>query len=625
MKAEPTHNNDIDNHIDDKICSCLNLDTPKSFFLFAGAGSGKTRSLVEVLRKVRDKDGLRLRRNRQRIAVITYTNAACDEISERLEDDSLFHVVTIHSFAWELIREHQRSIKEWLRINLNNEIDDLEKKQAKGRSGTKAAYDRERKITSKGLRLERLDSVRKFSYNPNGDNRERDSLNHAEVISICASFLTNKPLLKNILVGKFPILLIDESQDTNKKLMNSFFEVQSSESKRFSLGLFGDMMQRIYGDGKEDLGENLPLDWEKPVKKMNHRCPKRIIKLINRIRSEVDNHSQIARHEKEEGVVRFFVVPQDYRDKQKIESNIQQRMAEITNDSLWLDDIDVKTLTLEHHMAASRMGFSGIFNPLYKVDRLKTGLVDGRNSGLQFFIDKILPLVEAKRINDNFAIASVIRKYSPLFEKDNLKHSSNQIEAVRTTKKSVDDLLKLWDDGNDPDLLSILLKVINSNLFDIPENLRIAASTSKEEIENTEEEEDNEEVNPWYEVLSCSFSEIEAYCNYITEKSRYSTHQGVKGLQFPRVMVIIDDNEARGFLFSYQKLFGVKGLSKTDEKNMSEGKETGVDRTRRLFYVLCSRAIKSLAIVVYSENPEQLKKHVIDKEWFDKEEIEIPV
>jgi len=37
--------------------SCLNLDSPKSFFLFAGAGSGKTRALVEAMQMFRKKYG----------------------------------------------------------------------------------------------------------------------------------------------------------------------------------------------------------------------------------------------------------------------------------------------------------------------------------------------------------------------------------------------------------------------------------------------------------------------------------------------------------------------------------------------------------------------------------------
>ncbi len=88
-------------------------------------------------------------------------------------------------------------------------------------------------------------------------------------------------------------------------------------------------------------------------------------------------------------------------------------------------------------------------------------------------------------------------------------------------------------------------------------------------------------------------------------------------------MVIIDDEESNGFMFSYDKLFGVKELSKGDNENISVGKETGIDRTSRLFYVACSRAKDSLAIVIYTDKPEQLKNNLIDLEWFYENEIEI--
>lgn len=54
--AEPN-----DAHVDDEIAACLNLDSPKSFFLFAGAGSGKTRSLVTALQHVQERMTERLR------------------------------------------------------------------------------------------------------------------------------------------------------------------------------------------------------------------------------------------------------------------------------------------------------------------------------------------------------------------------------------------------------------------------------------------------------------------------------------------------------------------------------------------------------------------------------------
>jgi len=73
-----------DAHVDEEIAACLNLDAPRSFFLFAGAGSGKTRSLVTALKHVQATMSDRLRVKGQRVAVITFTNAASDEIKRRL-------------------------------------------------------------------------------------------------------------------------------------------------------------------------------------------------------------------------------------------------------------------------------------------------------------------------------------------------------------------------------------------------------------------------------------------------------------------------------------------------------------------------------------------------------------
>jgi DNA helicase-2/ATP-dependent DNA helicase PcrA len=76
-------------------------------------------------------------------------------------------------------------------------------------------------------------------------------------------------------------------------------------------------------------------------------------------------------------------------------------------------------------------------------------------------------------------------------------------------------------------------------------------------------------------------------------------------------------------MFSYDKLFGAKELTKNDEVNIEEGRETSIDRTRRLFYVACSRAEESLAIVIYTDNPNNIKTTVILKEWFGENEIEL--
>jgi DNA helicase-2/ATP-dependent DNA helicase PcrA len=130
-------------------------------------------------------------------------------------------------------------------------------------------------------------------------------------------------------------------------------------------------------------------------------------------------------------------------------------------------------------------------------------------------------------------------------------------------------------------------------------------------------------IDAWDLALSSPFSQIKQYNVYLSEESNFGTHQGVKGLEFPRVLVILDDEESRGFAFSYEKLFGSKELSKADKDNMKDGGETGVDKTKRLFYVACSRAKESLAIIAYTDYPEIVKKNAIDYGWFNENEIKM--
>lgn len=626
--------NEIDNVADEEIRACLDLENPKSFFLYAGAGSGKTRSLVNALKHIRSNYGDTLWLQGRRIGVITYTNAASDEIKNRTKFDTLIDVSTIHSFLWSLIRGYNHDIRKWLCTNLQREIEILKQAQAKGRA-SKTSERRARSIISKMERLARLDEIRVFTYSPDGENRSRDSLNHAEVISMGTAFIIEKPTLGRLLLNKYPILLIDESQDTNKHLIDALFKLQAEHPEEFSLGLFGDTMQRIYADGKSGLTELIPDSWAKPVKKMNHRCRERIVKLINQIRSQVDDQTQQSRTDKAGGFVRLFIAPLDQGDKAVTERNVALRMSEITGDKDWKEVNKIKILALEHLMSARRLGFMELFAPLYAIDSLKTGLLAGTLPGLRFFTHRVLPLVAAKQRNDDFAVAAMLRKYSPLLHSSALKHAGmEQIKQLQRARKSLAMLLTLWDNDKTPTCRSILSLIGNSGLLEIPEALKPFVETDRNNneitdilnilpAENEEEFELNTILQAWDTCLDAPVSQVPHYLEYVEGRSSFDTHQGIKGLEFPRVMVIVDDNEARGFTFSYDKLLGVKAKSKADTDHETAGEETMIDRTRRLFYVTCSRAEESLAVVFYSASPPIVRQNVINAGWFETEEVEL--
>lgn len=631
MSNEKINLNDADAWVDDAVLKCLDPNKFKSFFLFAGAGSGKTRTLVSVLTRFKDIHGEGFRLRRQKVAIITYTNAAANEIIHRLEYQPIFQVSTIHRFSWQLIKPFTADIRDWLRTSLTTDIAALMEEQNRSKNLlNKTSIDRAKRIESKTKRLQSLDSITRFIYNPTDDNISKNTLNHTEVISIAAAFINTKPLMQQLFACRYPVLLIDESQDTKKDLIDAIFLLQQARPQSICVGLFGDTMQRIYADGKENLHKAFPVNWETPGKKINHRSNKRIIALINSIREGVDGQKQEPRVEKLDGTVRLFICARG-GDKSIIEERVTKKMATITQDPLWNQESDnVKILILEHHMAAKRMGFFEFFELLYREPKLSTGMLDGSLPGITLFIKIIQPLLKAYRSNDKYEIGRIVKKESPLFNARELKLSKDQMATLKRCKTATEDLLKLWDDENDPISIEVVKNIYRSGLFVIPDSLYPIISRTEKEIKDiaknatSDDEEDHDgELIAWEAALAQPFSQIEKYSEYLSEHSKFGTHQGVKGLEYPRVMVIVDDEEARGFMFSYDKLFGVKELSTTDKKNMEEGKETGIDRTKRLFYVSCSRARESLAIVAYADNPTLVKQHALSLKWFAVNEIEI--
>jgi len=609
-KKEQLVDDHIDDHVDEEIRQCFSATNPKSFFMFAGAGSGKTRSLINALSFLDKEIGSTLSANAKQIAVITYTNAACDEISRRLRYKPIFAVSTIHSFLWELIKNYQADIKEWVIRTIKEDIAELEEKQRKGRGG-KTADKRVEDIRRKNERLAKIETVKRFSYNPNGENVGYDSLSHSEVIKMGAEFIATEDTLQEVLIGKYPILLIDESQDTKKELIDALFIVCEKYRNSFIVGMFGDTMQKIYTDGKDNLADCIPDDWERPAKIMNHRSATRIVTLANAIRNTIDGQHQKARSNAEKGMVRLFVAS-SLSDKEKIEQQVAAIMAEETCDPNWHDESKYKSLILEHHMAASRFGFYNLYATLDESRVFDTSLRDGSIPELFFLANVVSPLVRVCRNGNDFEAAKIARKHSPLFDKRTLVVESDQTISLQKAERAVELLVSLWKDKI-PSCLDVLKTIRETSLFKM--DCRV------DDILLPFAEEEDAKVTTLRNALSAPFDELERYSAYITGNTRFATHQGVKGLEFPRVMVIMDVAEARGFLFSYEKLFGAKAKTETDIKNEQEGKDTSIMRTTRLFYVACTRAQKSLAVIAYTENEDAVKTNAIASNWFYEEEI----
>ena len=602
-----------DNNIDLQLKECVSNEKRKSFFLFAGAGSGKTYSLVKLLENIQNVWGNKLIREHRQVAVITYTNAATDEIMRRIDYNPLFHVSTIHSFVWDSIKTYQKDIKARYLQRLQANIDELQAKiDATKNKETKTYKANQEKINHLIERKEAKEKIDKFIYNPNGDNLKANSLNHSDVIEIGTQMLQENLLLQQIITQQYPFMLIDESQDTRSGLVDAFFNIQKHFPNDFTLGLIGDIKQRIYMDGKADIKNLIPADWEKPEKVMNYRCSKRIIQLANKISSVLDGSEQQARDVAPEGYVHLFLVNlHDVLDKNAKELDVRAKMSTITGDEQW--NSDVKVLTLEHSMAAVRLDFKDFYELFAHLPKYQMSFLQGEMAEMSFFANMVFPLMNMLKEDDGIGVLNLLKKKSPL------------LEAVpdRDYPKLLGKIRKVLDELRSSNLdemkVSEIIEFVQRNmLFAIPDHLTLALNSKEEEVDK-----DDKESLAWVRALQLPLRQFKAYDDYVHERTPYATHQGVKGLEFPRVLVLIDEEAAKGNMFSYEKLFNVTPLSQTDIKNKEMGKENSIDRTSRLFYVTCTRAKESLAILMYTSNTERAKQTAIHNGWFGKNEIDV--
>ena len=123
-----------DTDADRQVRVCLDRRPLSSLVMVAGAGSGKTTSLVKALDHLARTRGTELLSRAQKIACITYTDIAVAEILGDVGSGALFHVSTIHSFLWTVVHSFQTDLHSWVVSRINEKIAEAEGKLAKPRT-----------------------------------------------------------------------------------------------------------------------------------------------------------------------------------------------------------------------------------------------------------------------------------------------------------------------------------------------------------------------------------------------------------------------------------------------------------------------------------------------------------
>lgn len=600
---------------DKKIATCIDSET--SFAVIAGAGSGKTTSLVEALKRIREKHGKELRKNGQRVVCITYTNRAVDVISSRLGFDELFFVSTLHGFLWGEVVRFQDAIREALcSAIIPIQVEKAEKDDNGG--GSQKAQKARVKIERLAHEMDALKEKPLVKYEESMvSDYSRCVLNHDDVIDIASYLISNKPVLQKGLGFKYPYIFVDEAQDTFPQVMEALNSICADEGLPI-VGYFGDPMQQIYDKRAGDFAG--PEGAVVIPKEENFRCSTSVIDLLNNFRTDLQQMpGEVNADVKGSVLITIVQAPSPGGPRNTYTADqlndVTKKFSQAVELWGWEDNPSVKYLFLARRMIARRLGFiklHELFTGLYSSSRSQSDYEDGTHYLLKPFVDSVFHLVEAFRSGNEKKAIETLRKTSPAYADDGENKGKSLKNMLDRASQYSEVLENMWRTS----ILREILEYCRENAL-CPVSDRLAYQLDRGPREEFDARDDDHQLDKgdWLadEFFKFGAEELEKYIYFLDESSPFSTQHGVKGEEYENVLVAIDDVEASWNAYSFSKVLtpGVAGEPTERQKELTE----------KLAYVCFSRAEVNLRVLLFSSDAAAAGAELIDRGLFKKDQV----
>lgn len=521
------------------------LKAGRSFRVEAGAGSGKTYSLNRVIEWIQANKWNEYRRKNQNVICITYTNAAVDVIAERLSQESFILPSTIHSFAWRAIKQYQSTL-----IDIINKDESLTAKETDFSKVTEVRYVLGNRYVSQGVHY----------------------LHHNDVLKLFCILLDNVKF-RRVFSDSFPLILIDEYQDSYKPIVERFINFFIAEGTGPQFGFFGDAWQTIYQTNNA-CGAIEHSNIEEIKKGSNFRSAPRIVKLLNDIRPDLPQQSAIDNFEGEvvvitcddySGVRRSDRTFKDDLPAEELKSRLYQ-LSECIKNNVPKDE-NIKILMITHKVLATQQGYERL---LAIID---DGLREKQDPFLLFFMNTVEPIYEALSTSNMQLLFDTlgIRRYPITKKSEKMKWKEFELQLKKARFGKAIDVIETIVKSKMVPVPSVVDGYYHL-YFDAPSTIYGLDATIRD-------------------VLDLDYSQFRAAIEFLYPGAEFSTEHGVKGEEYDNVVFVI----SKGWN-QYQFEFYAPMI--TGKVPIPVGKEASYERNRNLFYVCCSRPKKRLFLFV---------------------------
>lgn len=535
----------------DAIKACVKGKKP--FVFEAGAGAGKTETLKRVLEALLDNEAAFFRTGGHRIACITYTRVAAAEIASRIKHDPRVRVSTIHNFAWEAIKSFQPQMRDAL--------PNIPKWQER--------IDESGPINSKPV--EYFDSFPRITD-------EIVEIGHSDVLWLLSHLLT-QPKFRTLLADQFPYIFIDEYQDTDSGLIDSIKVNILNTGSAPLFGFFGDAWQKIYQGvcgGIEDLAlERIPAQ-------SNFRSATRIVDAMNRLRPELP---QVPSRTDTPGEIIVYHTndwPCERQTKSPwkgdLEHDTAQHALNVALTELETKGWDLSTeasrrLLLTHKLLGREQGYSTTTTDLSRDD-----FEDLKDPILAYVIKSLEPARRhflKKQYGDMYqALGPRVRQ--PISPADKIEWAREMVILAGTCDAS-----KIGDVLN-------LLKVSDRIPLSQDIERRMEAFAAWTPDDTKDDERLTRRMTKHGKIIDIPYAEMIALYEYHEQLTGFKTQHGVKGDEFPTVLVAFGGG---------WNLYNTNLFLEWFSDGVPTGKQDSYERMRNLFYVACSRAQDRLALL----------------------------